>query len=173
MPGPRPKTFTGTPDIENITVFTDASFCSNTKAGGGAFWARWGKTDADKASGAFGIRGAKQSHEAEVIAACNAILQLADNEAANKLLALGRKTRLVLVVDCLTVKQVLEGADTPLCAEARQLVDKVKALRDRLRFWLKVNHVKAHNGQDSPRKWVNHWCDTQARRQMVAIRDTA
>lgn len=170
MPDPIPTTATG---IENITVFADASFCPNTKAGGGAYWARWGKASADKASGAFGIRGVQHSHEAEVIAACRAILQLAEHETAGPLLALGRRTRLVLVIDCLTIKHVFENANPPLCPEARQLVGQVKALRDRLHFWLKVNHVKAHKGQDSPRKWVNHWCDRQARQQMQALRSGA
>jgi len=171
MPGFRPRTFTATPDIENVTVFADASFCPTSKAGGGAFWSRWGKTDNDKAEDSFQIVGANQSHEAEVIAACQAILRLARNPAANKLLAKGPKTRIVLVIDCLTVKQVFEGADTPLCKTARELVDQVRALRQQMRFWLKINHVKAHSGQGSPRKWVNHWCDENARAQMQAMRD--
>lgn len=171
MPGLQSRTFTGTPDIENLTVFADASFCPSTKAAGGAYWARWGKTDADKASNAFQIADAQQSHDSEVIAACRAILQLAQQPAANKILAQGPKTRLVLVIDCLTVKQVLEGGDTPLCDAAKTLVNQVRALRQQMRFWLKVNHVKAHAGRGTPRKWVNAWCDDNARAQMQALRD--
>lgn len=157
------------PDIENITVFTDASFCHNTKAAGGAFWARG--TDA-KASDAFSFKEAEQSHDCEVIVACEAILKIADHPELGPMVALGPKTRIVLVIDCLTVKQVLEGpTSTKLCALARRRVNQVKSLQKRLRFWLKINHVKAHSGQGTPRQWVNTWCDEQARAKMQEMRD--
>lgn len=174
MPAAKPKAapagakVTRTPDIENLTVFSDASFCHESKAGGGAFWA---KGESGKVSDSFSITGAAQSHDSEVMAACEAILRLQNHPSMLKMLERGPKTRLVLVVDCLTVKQVLEGADPPLCPAARTLVDKVKALRDQMRFWLKVNHVKAHSGQGEPRKWVNSWCDRNARAKMKALRD--
>lgn len=156
------------PDIENLTVFSDASFCHKSKAGGGAYWA---KGESTKASESFVLVGALQSHDSEVMAACEAILRLADNPAMSKLLEKGPKTRLVLVVDCLTVKQVLEGSNPPLCPAAKSLVDRVRTLRENMRFWLKVNHVKAHSGQGSPRKWVNSWCDRSARARMKGMRD--
>jgi hypothetical protein len=157
------------PDIENITVFTDASFCHQTKAAGGAFWAR--ATDV-KASDSFSFRGAQQSHDSEVMVACEAILRIAQHPELGKMLTLGPKTRLVLVIDCLTVKQVLgDGSPGKLCPDARGLVTKVRALRRKLNFWLKVNHVKAHSGQCTPRQWVNSWCDQNARAKMTALRD--
>lgn len=158
------------PDIENITVFTDASFCHTTKAAGGAFWARG--TEA-KASGAFSFKDADQSHDCEVIVACEAILKIAEHLELGPMLALGPKTRLVLVIDCLTVQQVLEGkTSTKLCALARRRVNQVKSLQKNLRFWLKINHVKAHSGQGTPRQWVNTWCDEQARAKMYEMRDS-
>lgn len=158
------------PNIENITVFADASFCHQTKAAGGAFWARG---DELKVSDSFAFGGADRSHECEVMVACEAILRIAKHPELGKLLELGPRTRLVLVIDCLTVQQVLgENSATKLCPAARKLVNEVKALQKRLNFWLKINHVKAHSGQGSPRQWVNTWCDENARAKMLVMRAT-
>lgn len=158
------------PDIENITVFTDASFCHTTKAAGGAFWARG--TDV-KTSDAFALKDVEHSHDCEVIVACEAILKIAEHPELGPMLALGPKTRIVLVIDCLTVQQVLVGkTSTKLCALSRRRVNQVKELQKKLRFWLKINHVKAHSGQGSPRQWVNTWCDEQARAKMQEMRDS-
>jgi hypothetical protein len=157
------------PVIANLTVFADASFCHLTKAAGGAFWAR---AEDVKAQDSFAFRGAEQSHDSEVMVACEAILRISQHPELGKVLALGPKTRLVLVIDCLTVKQVLEeGRSGKLCKEAHAMVDKVRMLRRKLNFWLKVNHVKAHSGKGTPRQWVNSWCDTNARARMTALRD--
>lgn len=156
------------PSIENITVFTDASFCHQTKAAGGAFWARGNEL---KVSDSFSFEGADQSHECEVLVACEAILRIARHQGLGSLLARGPQTRLVLVIDCLTVQQVLgENSATKLCPAARLLVNEVKALQKHLKFWLKINHVKAHSGKGSPRQWVNTWCDENARARMVTMR---
>lgn len=154
--------------IENITVFADASFCPDTHAAGGAFWAR---SDQLWLKRAFPLEHARQSHEAEVMVACTAILQLAEHPEFHQALAKGRETRLVLVIDCLTVQHVLgEGRDPPFSAAAAALVSQVRRLKQRLGFWLKVNHVKGHSGTRTPRQWVNHWCDKQAYQQMAVLR---
>lgn len=157
------------PDIENITVFADASFCPETKAAGGAFWAKG--VDA-KLSDSFSFEGALQSHEAEVMVACEAILKISHHPELAKMLAKGPKTRIVLVIDCLTVQQVLgENSSPKLSPKAKQRVNQVKALQRRLNFWLKINHVKAHSGTGTARQWVNSWCDENARARMTELRE--
>ena len=91
-------------NIENITVFTDASFCPETKAAGGAFWAR-GEDIKFKSS--FPIPTAGYSNDAEISAACYAIHQIAAHPELGQVLDKGRATRLVIVVDCLAAKQAL------------------------------------------------------------------
>ena len=152
------------PNIQNITVFSDASYCPDTHAAGGAYWAR---SDTHRAQGAFSLEGVTASHEAEVMAACNGVLQLAQEPSFRAELEQGRTTRLVLVVDCLAIKQALEGSPVPLSVTGRKAVTDVLALRKRLGFFLKVNHVKAHTGGKQPRQWVNRWCDTAAREKMM------
>lgn len=158
------------PDIENITVFSDASFCTQSKASGGAFWARF---EDIKVMDSFSFKGAKKSHEAELMAACNAILRMAKHPAMGPILQRGPKTRLVLVIDCLTIQQVLaDNVYTTMSPAARAVVNEVRALQKKLKFWLKVNHVKSHSGTGSPRQWVNNWCDVEARKHMQALRDS-
>lgn len=155
--------------INNITVFSDASFCSDSKAGGGAFWARG---DDHKTQDAFPLTGALQSHDAEVMAACQAVLHIADHPELGKELVKGKSTRVVLVVDCLTVKHVLtEAHSVNLSPAARKLVNEVLQLQKRLKFFLKVNHVKGHSGTASARQWVNNWCDRSSREKMRELRD--
>lgn len=150
-------------NIENVTVFTDASFCPETKSAGGAFWARG---DVERLSSSFPIQGIKQAHEAEIVTACKAILQMGDDEKIGALLRLGGQIRLVLVVDCLAVQDAFEGRMRGMAGIIKSHIDQVEALRKQHGFFLKINHVKAHKGTGSPRQWVNNWCDKEAKRQM-------
>ena len=156
------------PRIKNITVFSDASFCQNTKAAGGAYWARGEKS---RASGAFSFEGARQAHDAEIITACMAIGHLARDPVIGLDLRKGPLTRLILVVDCLTIEHVLAaGGSCRLSPAARKAVKKTKLLIAALKFHLKINHVKAHESKGTPRQWVNDWCDNTARRSMRTLR---
>lgn len=156
------------PQIRNITVFTDASFCHETKAGGGAFWARG---DVARAQASFPIEGAVHSSDAEVIAACEAILRLAADPVIGKELEKGPETRLVLVTDCQTVQRALnQGRLATTSKDTKKVFAEVEALVKRWKFLLKVNHVKAHKGTATPRQWVNQWCDDQAGAHMLTLR---
>ncbi|MCO7567803.1 hypothetical protein NJI34_00155 [Pseudomonas sp. S 311-6] len=150
-------------NIENVTVFTDASFCPETKCAGGAFWARG---DAERMNSSFPITGAAQAHEAEIVAACMAIIQMSEDPAFGQLLRLGRQTRLVLVIDCLAIRDAFEARIRPSTPIIDQHIARVEALRKEHGFLLKINHVKAHKGKATPRQWVNNWCDKEAKRQM-------
>lgn len=158
---------TQTHAFQNITIFSDASFCPDSRAAGGAYWAR---TDSLRLSGSFALRSVKASHEAEVMTACLSIRALSENDGFRKELQKGRSTLLVLVVDCLTIKQAFEGESVSLSPDCRREVDEVLALRRKMNFGLKVNHVKAHTNGKAPRQWVNRWCDEAAREQMKRAR---
>lgn len=150
-------------NIENVTVFTDASFCPETKCAGGAFWARG---EIERMSSAFPIAGAVQAHEAEIAAACMAIILMDKDPAMGRLLKLGQQTRVVLVIDCLAIRDAFEGRIRPSTPIVDQYIAQVEALRQQHGFFLKINHVKAHKGTKTPRQWVNNWCDKEAKRQM-------
>jgi ribonuclease HI len=155
--------------IENITLFTDASFCTHTRAGGAAFWARTGSTFYKEG---FAIDAAC-SGGAELLAALHAFDRLYRHPVIGPELRQGPSRRLVLVTDCLAVKQVLEGAANRLTArpEIATLLSKLQRAQAEHQFWLKVNHVKAHAGVWEPRQWCNAWCDKESRRVMREVRD--
>jgi hypothetical protein len=155
--------------IENITLFTDASFDDRHRIGGGAYWSRM---DEVKLKGSFAFDIPK-SHEAEIMAACMGILRVAAHPTLGAELARGPETRLVLVTDCLAVQQVLQDRKSgPLSTACQQIVSEVLFHKDRLNFGFKVNHVTAHSGLGTPRQWVNDWCDREAKARMRELRQT-
>lgn len=168
-PSTHPSPASASPFL-NISMFSDASYCHTTRAGGGAYWAR---TSSLRAMGSFELKGLQASHEAEVAAACKGILALTENPAFRQEMAKGRTTLLVLVVDCLAVKQVLEGQPTSLSQPCLDLVHSVQRQHQELGFKLKINHVKAHKGVKQPRQWVNDWCDREAKEKMRWARKVA
>lgn len=94
-------------DIENITLFSDASFCPNTRASAGACWARG--NGQYRLQQAWDIRpDALDSNDAEILTTCMAIMLVAGDGELGMELTKGNKTRLVVVVDCQGVIHALE-----------------------------------------------------------------
>lgn len=154
--------------MQNLTIFTDASHCPETKVGAGAFWSRTGEHFLKRA---FALGNIDQSHKAELITALTAITTCLDApEYQQYFTPAAEKVLIILVTDCLYVKQVLEGK---VMAD-EQYRDRIRGILNRL--WIggisiKVNHVKAHSGTGEPRKWVNTWCDREAKKIMRGLRD--
>ena len=155
-------------DIENLTIFTDASFCPDTNAAGGALWSR---TDKIFYQTSFAVEGAQSANDAEILTACTAIdLVLGTDEYAAFFHGTSN-VRIVLVTDAQSVKSALE---TDKHTRLRDFVlHHIHNMRQRLRLnrvLLKVNHVKGHSGQLDSRSVVNRWCDKQAGLRMRAER---
>ena len=151
-----------------IAIFSDASFCSETGAGAGAYWIKSGEVEL---SAGHGLKGVQQPHDAEVLAACKAIDAAAAHPTLFSRLRLGAKTQLLLYVDCDAVIQVLTNRrPVRLSAAAQKAVDSVRALIARLGCKLQVFHVKAHSGVNTPQKRHNRWCDARSRTSMRSIR---
>lgn len=161
------------PNIENITLFTDASYSDQTNMGGAGFWAKGGTTGNVKLEGSFPIMDAASSHHAEFLASMRAIDLLLEDPAFNELLSSGIGCRLVLVTDCQGTKQLLESGKGKLLAHpdspCRIAYDRFKSIQHNLGFQLKVNWVKAHNSDGSPRTWVNNLCDKYAGKARRAL----
>ena len=133
-----------------VTVFCDASHCPHTRATGWAVWMKHGTPpETKRLSGA--LSGLKDSHQAEIFALESALTYLESR--------MDLKDQIVVVEsDCL-------GA--------------IDAIRDRaLRLtglgakYVKLKWVKGHQGVKCSRSAVNTWCDTEAKRNMRALRDT-
>lgn len=147
--------------IENITVFTDASFCHDTKAGAGACWSR---SDKHRHSSVFPLPGLLTSNECEIAAACEGLRRTIEDPKIAELIA-SQQCRIILVSDCTGVQRALM-ADVVTDPIAVDIVKQMKSLN----LFYRVNHVKAHTNSTTPRSWVNRWCDTRARRLMRTIR---
>lgn len=147
--------------IENITIFTDASFCHETNAAAGACWSR---SDNFKFNSVYPLVNVESSNEAEFEAALVGI-QLTINSPEISELIKADKCRVILVTDCDSVAREIMGSPLthPRAIQAVRMMNAAGVL-------YKVNHVKAHTSNKNARSWVNRWCDTNARSMMREIR---
>ena len=143
----------------NVTAFSDASFCGETKA---AAWAGWVKSDRGRIYQGGVIRTRiLNSNEAEFCALANT-LALAEKGG---LLEAG--DRMIAQTDNRRVQSVLTRAASPHLTQCEQEVVKwVEDLVKRLSLRFHVRHVKGHLGSVTPRNAVNTVCDTIAKRHM-------
>lgn len=135
-----------------ISVFTDASFCPDTKAWGYGWWIKYG-SPAITRTGSGGGLGIVNSNEAEIGAIKAALQWVEDNlkgpDTLNKVL--------VLQSDC-------TGALNCVQPDLNKLA--IKCLMQRAYS----KHVKGHRGHETPRNSVNTTCDRLAREQMEMYR---
>lgn len=152
--------------IGNLTVFTDASFCSYTHIAGGAFWVIYG--DHEVLKGCFVMRDVATSSEAELLTSIHAVGRALKDTDVREWMKTLTGLRVILVVDALSTKQEIERPGGPNHPLAIKLVDYV-AKHD---VDLRINHVKGHTDGQQGRDYVNRWCDKHSRRVMREARKT-
>jgi len=147
-----------------ITLFTDASYCSRSRIGAYAAWARAdGRTV--RHSGVL-KQAVANSSLAETMALVNGIfvaLAAMQPPAASKIIA---------QTDCLAAIHALTGMLTK-AATIRQYETVVAAYREKVAataITVEFRHVSGHKGTVTPRNAVNTWCDTECRRLLRAAR---
>lgn len=169
----------------NVTIFSDASICPNTMAGG---WAGWIKCD----RGTLAVGGELKSPLidttiAEAMAAMNAI----SVAIAKGLVHEG--DMIVLATDNDKVTDILEGRARRkfrkkdarkrkwsysqlriYVQESNRHIDRISAAFEKRMALSGVdfrwNHVKGHRGRDDRRSAVNHGCDKRAKASMKKAR---
>lgn len=131
-----------------ITVFTDASWCPETKAYGCAIWGKAGKAGS-AVTHSWGGHGAPSAEAAE-FAALEGAVWWVQNETnhINKVI--------VIQSDCINALRKLNIDD----------------LKYRSKF-VKLKHVKAHTSGRTRRTKVNDICDQLAKTEMRKYRKTA
>ena len=131
------------PDLY-ITVFADASYCSDSKAYGWCFWLKHGAqgTNVIEQDGGFGLAS---SEDAELEALHAGLRYVQDK--------LVFKAKVVVVQsDCVgALRRLRPACDALKRAGAQAVVPK---------------HVKGHQGGKEKRSWVNELCDTRAKQEM-------
>lgn len=139
------------------TLFTDASWCPKTRAGG---WAAWVKSDSGtfKRSGRLS-KDVTNSYFAELMAFVNgcyfAVSSVPDT------------TLLVAQTDCTTIMHRIKEKKKlkPFEQHAYAILDnRLEGVR------LSVRHVKAHTSNTDPRSYINNWCDINAKLHMRSLR---
>lgn len=147
-----------------ITLFTDASYCSRSRVGAYAAWAKAdGRTV--RHSGVL-KQTVENSSLAETMALVNGIcvaLAAMRPPAASKIIA---------QTDCLTAIHALSGM-LRKTRTIRQYESIIVAYREKVAaagIVVEFRHVAGHKGTATPRNAVNTWCDEECRRLMRAAR---
>ena len=169
----------------NVTIFSDASICPQTRAGG---WAGWIKSD----RGVLEIDGPLKAALldttiAEAMAALNCICYAIGQDMIQE------GDVVVLATDNDNVMNVLQGLSRrkfrrkdakkrgwtmkELRLYVKQNNDHIERISSifesrqiRVGFDLRWNHVKGHRGKIDKRAAVNHGCDQRARSAMRKAR---
>ncbi len=169
----------------NVTIYSDASLCTNTQAGG---WAGWIKSD----RGTLMVDGClkqrlRDTTIAEAMAAMNAL------SMAIKHGAVFSGDLIILTTDNDNVMSVLRGEakrrvrrkavyrkkisfrdERLIVKEANAHIATISEyygkLLDKYKFDVRWHHVKAHRGKKDRRAAVNHGCDKRARASMRKAR---
>jgi ribonuclease HI len=127
-------------------VFTDASFCQDTRIGSWALVIKRPSSILIKKSGVF-IQRLQSSVDAERFAALCGI---------HESLLMGASV-IKLHVDCLRVIHDLKNN----CIELKNLKKKVNK-----NFLLELKHIKGHTFIDEDEYLYNQWCDQSARKAL-------
>ncbi len=145
--------------LTNVTIYTDASHCQETKVAGVAYWAR---DDSNRWDGATSFTDVPQSSDAEVMALVWAVQKVRRARAF-------KDARLILTSDCLTALEFLSGIRQHTLS-ARSLAAR-GVFRDLTKdVAVKFNHVKGHSKHDGARSYINSLVDKRARAVMRAAR---
>lgn len=155
-----------------ITVNTDASFSNKWKIGAYAFWVI-SKDFKIKKSGMIKSKVESPTH-AECMAIVNALhavfyMLFQDNTMS--------KVRMIIVnTDSMNAKHVFENDELKireyrLKKYSQQFYGKFewmckKTFGKKCKVEFQFRHVKAHQNTDTPRTYINDWCDKEAKKHM-------
>ena len=147
-----------------ITLFTDASYCSRSRVGAYAAWAKAdGRTV--RHSGVL-KQTVENSSLAETMALVNGIC------VALAAMRPPAESKIIAQTDCLAAIHALSGM-LRKTRTIRQYESIVAAYREKVAaagIVVEFRHVAGHKGTVTPRNAVNTWCDGECRRLMWAAR---
>lgn len=147
--------------VNCITINTDASFNSQKKVGGYAFYIVCDLFRVQK-SGAFKVHP-NNSMEAEMMCMVNALHTLLNQKELPS-------TKLIVVnSDCLFAFERISRKSQDVIGRKiayyiRQI--RIKTAINSIIPKYEFRHVKAHSGKGDARSWVNEWCDKEAKKWM-------
>lgn len=150
----------------NVTINVDASHNSDHKVGAFAFWIVCNK---GKIRQCGPVKEAADCLDAEMAGIGNAFHALLKADYITGV------TRVYLNCDSIPAMHHIFNQKVkkrrPMALEVQKVVAKVAAKYGLagVKEWVICAHVKAHSGKETKRKWVNDWCDKNARQQMQKL----
>jgi len=146
-----------------ITLFSDASWCPQSKVGA---YACWWKTDGITGRDSGVLKGPCISAEiAELFGLANGIWLVLRRVRP------GQGSKIIAQTDCVGAIGILKGTRRTPPAEGIACADMVRAMLQQAGVRVEYRHVKGHRGVETPRNAVNSWCDRAARDHMRAARN--
>lgn len=146
---------------KNVTIYTDASYCSETFATGWAAWIKFGPETALRVSGTT-KKPMPSANAAELAAIAYALTR------ASKVIDEG--DLVVVVTDSETARFTLTNKRKNISDAEKEILTYIVQLCERLCCRLKVNKVKGHSRSDGTRSSVNRMVDKMAKEQMRLAR---
>ena len=139
-----------------VTINTDASFHPQHKIGAFSFWM---VSDKGRLFGAGELKGKiKHSTEAEFRSVLNALHFLLNKSGWSGI------TRIVINTDSQGVVDMVNGGKTHRWAADFKIHFNI--YKRECGIEIEARKVKAHAFKDDKRKWVNSWCDKQAKKML-------
>lgn len=147
-----------------VTVFTDASYCPNSRKGGWAMWAKRKKDEQIVHSHHF-KRKIKDNNVAEMMAIANSLKYLYNKGW------LEPNTRVVIGTDSQTCINVFEK-NSVTYKEMRQPFSVIKQIEKECKIFIVMRHVKGHISlsKRNARNHVNNTVDLLSHRAMKRAR---
>ena len=147
--------------VRCITVNTDASFNSDMKIGGYAFYIICDLFKIQK--GGYFKGNPNNAMEAEMMCMANALHTLLSQKE------LPTTDLIIINSDCLwSFHHIGLKNKHSIGRQVAQIIKKIK--QRTAKDWIMPNHVfrhvKEHNGTPDARSWVNDWCDNEAKKWM-------
>lgn len=139
-----------------LTINTDASYCSEHKVGGYAFWIKSERLTI-KQSGAFKV-SPDSSNDAELKCILNALHSVLNRKTLPTITTIRINTDCQGAID--KIKRNRDAISICINRYIQQINDVTGATE------LQIKHVKAHTLAQDSRSWVNEWCDIQAKEMM-------
>lgn len=145
-----------------VTIITDASWCDMTQAGGYGYWVAC-ERGRERGGAAFRVRPSS-SLIAEMMAMVNGLCQA----VRSGLVMAG--DRVLIQTDCQAAIDIFSGKTDPHNREELQVLTHMKRALKSSSLVVEYRHVKGHTAGNTPRTYVNNYCDHQARTAMRKLR---
>lgn len=144
-----------------VTINTDASHHWDLKIGAFAFWMTCNQ---GRHFAAGALKGKiVHSHEAEFKAIVNALYFLIHKSGWTGI------TKAVFNTDSEQTLLMIQGKRRSQWA--KPLKEQFDKLVKKSGIQVEVRKVKAHSGTEEKRQWVNDWCDREAKRAIMQLRN--